>query len=130
MFDGAKGRVNDVTVTGGDYGVEIENTVGSSVTFATTDQVKVDNRSSISGYQPRRRARARTTCGSPSSGPRSATRAPRAVTVPPASSIEGLAHGAVDENHISLSDAEACLASFGAGVRAGVDDLRSRSGSR
>lgn len=116
MFDGAKGRVNDVTVTGGDYGVEIKNTAGSSVTFATTDQVKVDNTSSMSGYRlagvhvtdDMRFTVLRSTIGNPStaSGDGAA-----------GIFVEGLAHGAVAENHISLSHANpASPTAFRAGV--------------
>src|SRR5215208_4842679 len=49
LFDGAQGRVTDVTVQGGQDGVEADNSAGAD--FATTGaQVKV-GRSTIRGYQ-------------------------------------------------------------------------------
>jgi hypothetical protein len=116
VFDGAKGRVNGVAVTGGDYGVEIKNTAGLSVTFATTDQVKVDNTSSMSGYRlagvhvtdNMRFTVLRSTIGNPSTG--SSDGAAGIL-------VDGLAHGAVTENHISLSHADpASPTAFRAGV--------------
>jgi hypothetical protein len=121
QFDGAKGRVNQVTITGGQgsgaagYGVSIANT-GLAATFATTDQVKVDGGSSIKGYQQAavhvtdsmRFTVLRSTIGNPSTG---------AGSVASGILVENLAHGAVAENHINLSGAEPA----GAGVyRAGV----------
>ena len=115
LFDGAKGRVNEVNITGGaPYGVEIKNT-GLAATFATTDQVKVDNGTSIHGYQQAavhvtdgmRFTVLRSTIGNPAGGNDTA----------PGILVDGLAHGAITENQINLSDAEPANAST---WRAGV----------
>jgi hypothetical protein len=115
LFDGAKGRVNEVNITGGaPYGVEIKNT-GLAATFATTDQVKVDNGTSIHGYQQAavhvtdgmRFTVLRSTIGNPAGGNDTA----------PGILVDGGAHGAITENQINLSDAEPANAST---WRAGV----------
>jgi len=115
VFDGAKGRVNEVNITGGaPYGVEIKNT-GLAATFATTDQVKVDNGTSIHGYQQAavhvtdgmRFTVLRSTIGNPAGGNDTA----------PGILVDGGGHGAITENQINLSDAEPANAST---WRAGV----------
>jgi hypothetical protein len=120
-FDGAKGRVNQVTIAGGQgsdpagYGVEIENSQGA--TFAATDQVKIDGGSSIHGYQQAavhvtdsmRFTVLKSTIGNPNTGSGSSAYGVLADT---------LAHGAVAQNAISLSDAEpANGTTFRAGVK-------------
>jgi hypothetical protein len=121
QFDGAKGRVNQVNITGGQgsdptgYGVAIANT-GLVATFAATDQVKVDNGTSIHGYQlaavhvtdSMRFTVLRSTIGNPSGGNDTA----------PGIFVDGLAHGAITENQINLSDAEPANATtWRAGVK-------------
>jgi len=121
-FDGAKGHLNQVTVVGGTqgsapdsgYGVEITNSVGA--TFGLLDQVKVDNGSTISGYQRAgihatnnmRFTVLSSTIGDPSVGAGSGAAGIL---------VDGLAHGAITENHIHLTDAEpASTSAFRAGV--------------
>jgi hypothetical protein len=119
LFDGAKGRVHDVAIqgsAGNDYGVEVENT-GTAV-FQSTDLVKIDDATTISGYQQAgvyvngnlRFTLFRSTIGAP------APVSGQAVTGVLA---EAGAHGAVKESHISLSDTEPAVPpdTFGAGVR-------------
>jgi hypothetical protein len=117
LFDGAKGRVNEVNITGGaPYGVEIKNT-GLAATFATTDQVKVDNGTSIHGYQ---QAAVHVTDGMRFTVLRSTIGNPNTGSGASASGIlvDGLAHGAITENQINLSDAEPANAStWRAGVK-------------
>lgn len=123
LFDGAKGRVNQVSISGVSqgtlgghgYGVEIANSAGA--TFASTDQVKIDNGSSISGYQ---QAAVHVTDGMRFTVLRSTIGSPTAANAEGAAGIlvDGQAHGAITENHISLSDAEpATPTAFRAGVR-------------
>jgi hypothetical protein len=119
LFDGAKGLVHDVQVQGGpgnDYGVEVENTAGA--VFEATDQVKIDDGTTISGYQQAgvyvsgdlRFNVFRTTIGAP---------APVTGQVVAGVLADGKAHGAVKESRISLSDTEPAAPpnSFSAGVR-------------
>ncbi|WP_151083448.1 right-handed parallel beta-helix repeat-containing protein [Nocardioides cynanchi] len=121
-FDGAKGRLNQVTVVGGNlgtapdsgYGVEITNTVGA--TFGSLDQVKVDNGSAISGYQA---AAVHATDGMRFTVLSSTIADPNLGGGTGAAGIlvDGLAHGAITENHIHLTDSEpASPSSFRAGV--------------
>jgi hypothetical protein len=123
LFDGAKGHANQVTITGvtqgsspdSGYGVEIANSVAA--TFASTDQVKVDNGSIIGGYEGAavyatdgmRFTVLSSTIGDPNIG--GGTGASGIL-------VDGLAHGAITLNHIHLSDAEpASPGAFRAGVR-------------
>jgi hypothetical protein len=123
LFDGAKGRVNQVSISGVSqgtlggqgYGVEIANTAGA--TFATIDQVKIDNGTTITGY---RQAAVHVTDGMRFTVLRSTIGSPDAPSAEGAAGIlvDGLAHGAITENHISLSDAEpASPTAFRAGVK-------------
>jgi Fibronectin type III domain len=123
LFDGAKGEVNDVRISGvsqgttGDngYGVEADNSVGA--VFAATDQVKVDNSTTISGYQ---RAAIYAHGDLKLSVLRAVIGSPDAINGQAVAGVlatEG-AHGSIKENHISLSDTEPASASaFGAGVQ-------------
>jgi|tagenome__1003787_1003787.scaffolds.fasta_scaffold20813160_1 hypothetical protein len=118
LFDGARGRVNGVTINGGQYGVEIDNTVGASfVATDPTDQVRVQSRSVISGYQDAAvhvtGGMRFTVIGSRIGKP--ATGSGQADGV----FVEGLAHGAITENRIKLSGAEPASRpdTFRAGVR-------------
>jgi hypothetical protein len=119
LFDGARGRVHDVHIHGGpgnDYGIEVENTVGA--VFQSTDQVKTDAGTTISGYEDAgvyvhgdvRFTVFRTTIGAPTPVPGQAVAGVLA---------ESRAHGAVKESRISLTDTEPAAPpnSFGAGVR-------------
>jgi Fibronectin type III domain len=113
LFDGAKGRVNQVNITGGEpYGVAIANT--AAATFAATDQVKVDNGTSIHGYQ---QAAVHVTDSMRFTVLRSTIGNAAGSDTAPGIFVEGLAHGAITENHINLGDAEPASATT---WRAGV----------
>jgi len=121
VFDGAKGAVHDVRVSGGsgiDYGVEIANTAG--VVFATTippDQVKIDKGTTITGYR---------NAGVFAHDDVKFTLLRSVIGSPDSVSGQGVAgvlvtagaHGSIKENHITLSDTEPAASdtAFGAGV--------------
>jgi hypothetical protein len=122
VFDGSKGRVNQVLITGGQgsasdtgFGVEVENT--QQALFGATDQVKIDSGTSIHGYQ---QAAVHITDGVRFTVLRSIIGNPNVGSGTSASGIlvDGLAHGAITENTITLSGAEpaADATDFRAGV--------------
>jgi hypothetical protein len=126
LFDGAQGLVSDVrisgvslgTVTDDGYGVEVDNSVGAGLgTGLTPPQVKIDNGTTISGYQR---------AGIYAHGDLKLNVLQAVVQAPEAISGEAVAgvlmkdgvHGSVKESHISLSDTEpASPTAFGAGVQ-------------
>jgi hypothetical protein len=125
LFDGAGGRVSDVRISGvsdgtatdNGFGVEVDNSVGAGVgTGLTPPQVKVDNGTTISGYQR---------AAIYAHGEVKLNVLQAVVQGPDAISGEAVAgvrmtdgtHGSVKESHISLADTEPANASqFGAGV--------------
>ena len=120
LFDGAQGRVTDVTVQGGQDGVEADNSAGAD--FATTGaQVKV-GRSTIRGYQH---------AGVYAHGDLKLNVLGAVIGEPGGgggASVAGVwmeegAHGGVKDSRIKLSDAQpASPTTFGAGVRIEKDD--------
>jgi Fibronectin type III domain len=115
-FDGAQGRVNDVTIMGGeDYGVEADNDAGAP--FVNPAHVKIDNHTTISGYH---KAAIYAHGDLKLDVLRAVIQGPGTIS---GQHIDGVfmtngAHGSVKESRIALSDINpASAASFGAGVR-------------
>jgi hypothetical protein len=123
LYDGAQGSVSDVRISGvshgsvGDngYGVEAANSAG--VVFGATDQVKVDNQTTISGYQ---RAAIYAHGDLKLTVLRAVLNAPDAIggqAVAGVLATDGV-HGSVKETEIALSDTEpSSPTAFGAGVQ-------------
>src|SRR3954452_16782909 len=114
-FDGAQGRVNDVTIKGGeDYGVEADNEAGAP--FVNPDHVKIDNHTTIAGYHV---AAVYAHGDLKVDLLRAVIQGPGTIT---GQHIDGVfmekgAHGSVKESRIALSDIEPgpSASAFGAG---------------
>jgi hypothetical protein len=122
LYDGAKGLVNDVHISGVSggagvgYGIEVANTAGA--TFQKSERVNIRNGTSISGYG---RAGVYVHDGMRFSFFRSTIGSSAAISG--AHNVDGIvvadrAHGSIKESRISESDSNpASSSAYGSGVR-------------